>query len=41
MKKTLNSKNQGLIFVLLMEGSGSVQIITDPFPEAPKTYGSY
>jgi hypothetical protein len=22
-------------------GSGSVQIITDPDPESPKTYGSY
>ncbi len=24
-----------------MEGSGSVQIITDPDPRVPKTYGSY
>ncbi len=27
MKKSLNSRNQGLIFLLLMEGSRSVQII--------------
>jgi hypothetical protein len=44
--KPLNNRNQGFssLFCLLMEGSeagsGSVQIITDPDPGGPKTYGS-
>jgi hypothetical protein len=41
IKKSLNSKNQGFssFFCLLMEVSGPVQIITDPDPGGPITYG--
>ncbi len=39
--KSQNSRSQGFsyYFCLMMEGSGSVQITTDPDPGAPKTYG--
>jgi hypothetical protein len=38
IKKSQNSRNQGFshFFHLMMEGSGSVQIITDPDPGGPK-----
>jgi hypothetical protein len=41
-KKVTEQQNQGFssIFGLLMQGSGSVQIITDPDPGGPKTYGT-
>ncbi len=39
IRKSLNSRNQGFsyVFCLVMERSGSVQIMADPNPEGPKT----
>ena len=42
IKKSQNSWNQAFLnLCLFLEGSGSVQITTDPDPGCPKTYRSY
>jgi hypothetical protein len=38
--KTVEIKGFSYFFCLIMEGSGSIQITTDPDPEGPRTYGS-
>jgi hypothetical protein len=40
-KELIKSRNQGYFLAFLMEGSGSVQIMTDPDLDSPKTYKSY